>query len=107
MGGLRMDITARDEHGRHTLIEAQLGISDHAHLGQFVTYACSTEADIAIWAAATDDCGRADHLTAVAKLNERFTGQCQFAAVQINLESEPLPAPDPHARLHPRLQHVA
>ena len=74
-----------------------------------MTYAC-TEAGIAIWAAATGDCGppfRADHLTALAKLNERFIGQCQFAAVQVTLESELLPAPDPHARLHPRLQRVA
>jgi hypothetical protein len=32
-GGLRLDIAARDERGRLVAIEAQLGDSDHAHLG--------------------------------------------------------------------------
>jgi hypothetical protein len=108
-GGLRLDITARDAYGRNIVIEAQLGTSDHGHLGQLVTYTCNTEAAVVVWAAASNDCDppfRAEHLLALAKLNERFSGQCQFAAVQVTLESEVLAAPDPHARVHPQLVRI-
>ncbi|MCG7523824.1 hypothetical protein MHW47_05095 [Streptomyces sp. OfavH-34-F] len=107
VGGLRLDISARDEHGRAVVVEAQFGPADHGHLGQLVTYAHACEAAVAVWVVAdTDPLFYTEHLTALAELNELFAGRRQFFAVALTLESEPQPAPAPDGFLRPRLRRI-
>lgn len=109
VGGLRMDIVARDERGRSVIIEVQLGDSDHAHLGQLVTYAHVAQADVAVWVAASRTVEHAflgEHLEVLSDLNERYRGQRLFCAVEVTLESEPKPVPDPDDIPVPRLHRI-
>lgn len=95
-GGLRADLTARDERGRTVVIEAQLGLADHGHLGQLITYATALQADVAVWAvAAAEPPFLAEHLDALAELTRAFCGSRQFAAVTVTLESDRSPVPLP------------
>jgi hypothetical protein len=94
VGGLRLDIAARDELGRTVVIEAQLGSSDHRHLGQLMTYARAAEAAVVVWVAAARDFDppfRHDHLAALAELNDCFAGRRVFHAVAASVESERRP----------------
>ncbi|MHA6757320.1 PDDEXK family nuclease [Streptacidiphilus sp. PAMC 29251] len=91
VGALRMDIVARDEHGRTVVIEAQLGNSDHKHLGQLLTYARAAEAAVVVWVAAGRDFDppfRYDHLAALAELNNCYAGRRVFHAVAASVESD-------------------
>lgn len=108
VGGMRVDLTARDEHARLVIIEAQFGPADHTHLGQLITYACTTAAELAVWAIAdTDPVFYAGHLTALAELNQTFAGQREFCIVTVTLESEPSPVPQAtDAPLRPRLHRL-
>ncbi|WP_152626705.1 hypothetical protein [Streptacidiphilus carbonis] len=119
-GGLRLDIVARDEHGRTVVIEAQLGDSDHQHLGQVVAYGCETTADVVVWVAAggRDRPGSRqrveagdppflhEHLAALAELNEWNRGRRLFCAVEVSLESDPRPVLAPDDPLVPRLRRI-
>lgn len=108
VGGLRLDIAARDDQGRPVAVEAQFGPGDHTHLGQLVTYAHALRAAVAVWVVVdTDPLFYAEHLTALAELNELFGPHRQFCAVAVTLESEPRPAPPaPDEPLLPRLRRV-
>lgn len=108
VGGVRPDITARDESGRLVVIEAQFGPADHKHLGQLLTYGCAAEADVVVWVVADfDPLFSADHLKALAELNEAFAGRRHFAVVAVTLESCPYPVtPAADVILVPRLRRV-
>ncbi|MFD5648222.1 hypothetical protein [Streptomyces sp. NPDC127039] len=94
VGGLRLDLAARDECGRMVAVEAQLGPPDHTHLGQLLTYAHALSADVAVWVVADiDPRFHAEHLTAPAQLDEVFAGRRLFTAVTVTLESAVCPAP--------------
>ena len=68
--------------GSRVLIENQLEVSDHTHLGQILTYLAATEAQTIIWIARTF----ADaHLSAVRWLNEHTAEPFSFFAVQIRV----------------------
>ncbi|MEU3036559.1 hypothetical protein [Streptomyces griseoaurantiacus] len=54
-GGVRPEITARDEAGRCVVIEAQYGPADHRHLGRLLTYGRATGAALAVWVVADLD----------------------------------------------------
>ena len=50
VGRFRADIVCRDRRGDGlVVIEAQLGPSDHSHLGQLLAYADGLEADVVVW----------------------------------------------------------
>ncbi|MFF7098498.1 hypothetical protein ACFY9A_39985 [Streptomyces rubradiris] len=72
VGGVRPDITARDESGRLVVIEAQFGPADHKHLGQLLTYGSATGADFVVWVVADiDPAFGADHLKTVSYVVRR------------------------------------
>lgn len=52
VGQFRADLLCRDrDSGARVVIEAQLGISDHRHLGQVLTYARALRARAVVWLA--------------------------------------------------------
>ena len=85
------DIFARNLHDdSNVLIENQLEKSDHAHVGQILTYLAGLEARTVIWVAASF---REAHLAALRWLNEHTSEEFAFFAVVIKvvrIESSPL-----------------
>lgn len=89
VGGYRADILAKlaagEEEEEHlVIIENQLDITNHDHLGKIITYAAGHEAVSLVWLAADF---RDEHRQALDWLNEHFTGiSCfglQITAVRI------------------------
>ena len=75
------DIFARNtEDDSFVLIENQLEVSDHTHLGQILTYLAGLEARTVIWIAREF---QEAHLSAIRWLNENTTDQFAFFAVQV------------------------
>ncbi|MDE0056596.1 MAG: helix-turn-helix domain-containing protein [Defluviicoccus sp.] len=67
VGRFRADIVCRDRHTDGTVvIEAQLGTSDHSHLGQLLTYAEGLEAHVVVWLGTKF---HDEHRAAVGRLN--------------------------------------
>ncbi|WP_379801608.1 hypothetical protein [Kutzneria buriramensis] len=89
VAGLRLDLAARDEHGRLVIVEVQFGPADHKHVGQLITYANTADAALAVWVVADSDpvfCG--DHLATLARVNTAFAGRPEFRVVAVTLESQ-------------------
>jgi Domain of unknown function (DUF4268) len=93
VGGFALDLIGRDLTNDCVLIvENQLTITDHGHLGQVLTYAAGTSAETIVWMA-TDF--REEHrqvldwLNALAEGNTRFFG-IEIGAVRIG-DSPPAP----------------
>ncbi len=107
-GGLRVDLIARDAHGRPVVIEAQLGAADHDHLGKLVSYASDVQAAVAVRAvAAPEPPFLREHLATLADLNEAYAGRRRFSAVTVTLESDPSPFPPaPGEPLLPRMRQA-
>lgn len=82
VGRYAADILASDPNGRRVLIENQLGVSDHGHLGQILTYLTGLKAEIIVWVAPDF---RDEHLSAVHWLNENTKDPFAFFAVQLRL----------------------
>jgi hypothetical protein len=75
------DILARDsENGTIVLIENQLEVTDHTHLGQIMTYLAGLEAQVVIWIAPKF---REPHLSAIRWLNEHTADGFSFFAVRL------------------------
>ena len=75
------DILARNpQDDSLVLIENQLDVTDHTHLGQIMTYLAGLEAQTIIWIAAGF---REPHLSALNWLNEHTTDQFSFFAVKV------------------------
>jgi hypothetical protein len=108
VGGMRLDLAARDDRGRLVVIEAQFGPADHDHLGKLITYACTVEASLAVWVVAdTDPVFYAEHLVALAELNSVFAGRREFCVVAATVESTPTPVPPtPDTPCSPRLRRI-
>lgn len=94
VGDFSLDLMGRDEATGHVVIvENQLEISDHRHLGQILTYAAGTDPTTIVWVAAGF---RAEHRAALDWLNDRTDENTRFFAVEIHVvrigDSDPAPA---------------
>jgi hypothetical protein len=81
VGSFKLDILAR-ETGRNAVvaIENQIESTDHAHLGQLLTYSAGSKADIVIWVTADF---RDEHRAAMDWLNQRTEDSLEFYGVEI------------------------
>ena len=91
VGRFNVDILAQEENtGRKIIIENQLEMTDHSHLGQLITYAAGLEAQYIIWIVREV---REEHRQAVDWLNEHTDEDISFFLVGIELwqigESDP------------------
>lgn len=87
------DILAQNPHdGTLVLIENQLEITDHTHLGQIMTYLAGLGAAVVVWIA-TDY--REPHLSAIRWLNEHTVDPFAFFAIRLRVVriGDSLPAP--------------
>lgn len=83
VGRFNVDILAEEENtGRKIIIENQLEMTDHGHLGQLITYAAGLEAEFVVWIVRDV---REEHQQAVDWLNEHTDEQINFFLVQIEL----------------------
>jgi len=93
VGKFIVDILAEEENtGRKVIIENQLDVTDHSHLGQLITYAAGLEAEFVIWIVREV---REEHRQAIDWLNEHTDEQISFYLVMTELwqiEDSP-PAP--------------
>jgi hypothetical protein len=93
VGGFNLDLVGQDLTNNCVLIvENQLSGTDHAHLGQLLTYAAGTEARTVVWVAPKfreEHRQALDYLNALAGENSRFFG-VEVAVVRIG-NSEPAP----------------
>jgi hypothetical protein len=93
VGRFNVDILAEEENtGKKIIIENQLEITDHSHLGQLITYAAGLETEYIIWIVREV---REEHQQAVDWLNEHTDEQINFFLVVVELwqiEGSP-PAP--------------
>jgi len=93
VGKFELDILAEEEGtGRAVVIENQLEATDHAHLGQLVTYASGFDASMIVWIVREI---REEYRQAIEWLNERTDERTGFFLVRIELwrigESPPAP----------------
>ncbi len=93
VGRFNVDILAQEENtGRKIIIENQLEITDHTHLGQLITYAAGLEAQYVIWIVREV---REEHRQAVDWLNEHTDEDISFFLVALELwqigNSDPAP----------------
>ena len=82
VGPFRADILCTDQENHYVLIENQLEITDHKHLGQILTYAAGLNAVSIIWIASqfTDE-----HRAAIDWLNRITDSDFNFFAIEIQL----------------------
>ena len=93
VAGCQADIVCRDAWaGLPVVIEAQLGPSDHGHLGQLVAYATAFDATAAIWIARDF---RDVHREAIVRLNLQGGGGVRYYGVELEMWAvdDSLPAP--------------
>ena len=81
VGDFKLDILCTDGADQ-VIIENQLERTNHAHLGQIITYAAGIGAKKIIWVAETF---RPEHVAALEFLNQNTTEDLNFFAVEIEL----------------------
>jgi hypothetical protein len=94
VGGFSLDLMGKDETtGEVVIVENQLEVSDHTHLGQLLTYAAGTNPTTVVWVAASF---RPEHRAALDWLNERTDEDTRFFGVEVGVvrigDSQPAPA---------------
>jgi hypothetical protein len=94
VGGFSLDLLGRDETtGEVVIVENQLEISDHTHLGQILTYAAGTDPTTIVWVASAF---RPEHRAALDWLNARTDERTRFFGVELGVvrigSSEPAPS---------------
>ncbi len=83
VGGFNVDILAEEEgSGRKIIIENQLEITNHDHLGKVITYAAGHDAGAIIWVVKDV---REEHRKAVDWLNEHTDESVEFFLIRIEL----------------------
>lgn len=93
VGAYRCDLFAKDETtGIKVIIENQLEISNHDHLGKIITYASGLDAKVVVWIVKE---AREEHRSAVEWLNNNTNNNVNFFLIEIHAykigESDPAP----------------
>ena len=97
VGTFALDILVRDvESGRIVIIENQLELTDHDHLGKLITYAAGCEAGIIVW---ITEQFKEEHRQALDWLNHRSDDNTEFFGIQIELWKIGNSQPAPHLNL--------
>ncbi|HEL2110689.1 TPA: DUF4268 domain-containing protein [Streptococcus suis] len=82
VGSYRCDIVAIDETtGIKVIIENQLELTDHDHLGKIITYASGLDAEVVIWIVKK---AREEHRSAIEWLNNNTTKNISFFLIEIH-----------------------
>lgn len=79
-GDFSADLLCEDGEGRRVVVENQLELTDHKHLGQLLTYLVTLEAKVAIWVALD---ARPEHQRVVEWLNENSPADLHFYLVKV------------------------
>ena len=83
VGTFKLDVRANDANTKgEVVIENQFGQTDHAHLGQLLTYASGFDAQAVVWIA---ERFRDEHREALDFLNHRTGEDTHFFGVEIEL----------------------
>lgn len=83
VGSFSADLFAREEStNRKVIIENQLEVTNHDHLGKLITYAAGKEADVVIWIVKR---ARDEHRKAIEWLNQRTDSTLGFFLIEIEL----------------------
>ncbi|MGD8777508.1 MAG: DUF4268 domain-containing protein [Ignavibacteria bacterium] len=80
VGTFSADILAKDIEGNLVIIENQLNITDHDHLGKLLTYLSNLNAKAAIWISPNP---RTEHETAINYLNQISPENTNFYLIKI------------------------
>lgn len=82
VGSYRCDLFARDETtGTKVIIENQLEISNHDHLGKIITYASGLDAKVIVWIVKE---AREEHRSAIEWLNNNTNNNINFFLIEIH-----------------------
>lgn len=82
VGSYRCDLFARDEAtGTKVIIENQLEISNHDHLGKIITYASGLDAKVIVWIVTK---AREEHRSAIEWLNNNTNSNVNFFLIEIH-----------------------
>ena len=83
VGIFRADLLCRDrDTGAAVVVEAQLGTSDHRHLGQILTYAFALGARAVVWIASRF---HPEHRIVLDRINETGAAELGCFAVEVDL----------------------
>lgn len=93
VGSYRCDLFAKDETtGIKVIIENQLEISNHDHLGKIITYASGLDAKVVVWIVKE---AREEHRSAIEWLNNNTNNNVLFFLIEIHAyrigDSDPAP----------------
>lgn len=81
VGGFSLDLIGRDlTHDVRLIVENQIELSDHSHLGQVLTYTAGTDAATIVWIARGF---RDEHRVALDRLNEHTGEEIRFFGVAV------------------------
>lgn len=82
VGSYRCDLFAKDETtGIKVIIENQLEISNHDHLGKIITYASGLDAKVVVWIVKE---AREEHRSAIEWLNNNTNSNVNFFLIEIH-----------------------